>query len=60
MFNKVELQFLGNGLMDTMIRNGERIEKAKPGSPYAKACEEQNKFLRVLLDKVHSEYDNSK
>jgi hypothetical protein len=59
MFNKVELQFLGNGLMDTMIRNGERIEKAKAGSSYAKACEEQNKFLRTLLDKVHSEYDKS-
>jgi hypothetical protein len=60
MFNKVELQFLANGVMDTMIRNGQRIEKAKVGSSYAKACEEQNKFLRVLLDKVHSEHDKAK
>jgi hypothetical protein len=60
MFNKVELQFLGNGLMDTMIRNGERMAKAKLGSPYAKACEEQNKFLRQLLDKVVLLNNNSK
>jgi hypothetical protein len=60
MFNKVELQFLANGVMDTMIRNGERIEKAKPGSIYVKACEEQNKFLRGLLDKVTAEHDKSK
>jgi hypothetical protein len=59
MFTKVELQFLANGLMDTMIRNGQRAEKAKPGSSYAKACEEQNKFLRVLLDKVQDEHEKA-
>jgi hypothetical protein len=60
MFNKVELQFLGNGLMDTMIRNGERMAKAKPESSYAKACEAQNKFLQQLLDKVILLNNNSK